>query len=261
MGAEDSLKRGDLEDALKQLEDQVRRDPSDPKLRVFLFQLLSVMGSWERALKQLGVSGELDPETMPMVQSYEALIRCEALRAEVFRAERTPLFFGEPEEWMAFLLSALKLLGEGKIDQAERVRAQAFEQAPATKGAIDGQPFAWIADADTRIGPMLEAVVNGRYQWIPFHRLSRIRMEPPVDLRDMVWTAASLVFSTGAEVVAFIPTRYAGTEASKDGGLRLARRTEWRELGPSTFAGLGQRTLSTDIGDHPLLDVREIAFG
>ncbi|HEY6360666.1 MAG TPA: tetratricopeptide repeat protein, partial [Vicinamibacterales bacterium] len=59
--AEQSLKAGDPAGALAHLQDQVRARPDDPKLRVFLFQLLCVLGQWERALNQLSVASSLDP--------------------------------------------------------------------------------------------------------------------------------------------------------------------------------------------------------
>src|SRR6476660_8618032 len=58
--AEFSLKNGDPSAALAQLQDQVRAKPDDPKLRVFLFQLLCLVGKWDRALNQLSVAAGLD---------------------------------------------------------------------------------------------------------------------------------------------------------------------------------------------------------
>ena len=55
----------------------------------------------------------------------------------------------------------------------------------AISKAPSGQPFEWLADADMRLGPVLEAYINGRYAWIPFARLGRIRIEAPEDLRDV----------------------------------------------------------------------------
>src|SRR5215470_8672345 len=58
--AESSLKNGDVAAALAHLQEQVREQPSNAKLRIFLFQLLCVRGEWERALNQLKVATELD---------------------------------------------------------------------------------------------------------------------------------------------------------------------------------------------------------
>ncbi|MNS47718.1 ImpE protein [compost metagenome] len=71
---------------------------------------------------------------------------------------------------------------------------------------------------------------------------------------------AHLQFENGGETLALIPTRYEGTEAQDDGELRLARKTEWRELRPEVWAGYGQRVLGSDAGEYALMDVREILF-
>jgi type VI secretion system protein ImpE len=112
-----------------------------------------------------------------------------------------------------------------------------------------------------RLGPVLEAVINGRYYWVPFARLTRIAIEQPADLRDVVWTPAHLQLENGGEAYALIPTRYAGTEKLDDASLVLARRTVWQEPAPEFFCGLGQRVLATDEGEIPLMDLRDIALG
>jgi type VI secretion system protein ImpE len=258
MLADQSLREGRLDEALAQLQEQVRKDPANAKYRTFLFQLLSVMGQWERAMTQLKVVGELDAGTLAMVQAYRETVQCEALRAEVFSGARSPLVFGEPEPWMALLLEAQRHTAEGRHPQAAELRARAFDDAPATPGTIDGQRIEWIADADTRLGPMLEAVVNGRYYWIPFARIRRVHIEDPADLRDVVWTPVQFTWANGGEVVGMIPTRYPGSEAHEDDAIRLARKTEWVEAAEGVYLGQGQRMIATDTGEYPLMDVRQI---
>ena len=67
MIAEELLRAGRLDDALKALQEQVRSQPSNATLRIFLFQL-AVMGQWARAQNQLKVVGELDASALPMVR-------------------------------------------------------------------------------------------------------------------------------------------------------------------------------------------------
>ncbi len=262
--AEQALKDGDPQAAIKQLQAQIRSQPADAKLRVFLFQLLCVQGDWARALNQLTVAGELDASTLPMVQAYRETIHCEMLREQVFKGQKAPLLFGEPETWIALLIEALLRDGRGDAADAANLREQAFDQAPASAGQAKGegqaQAFQWIADADMRIGPVLEAVVNGRYYWVPWSRLASVTIEPPVDLRDRVWMPSTLVFSNGGEQVAFLPTRYAGSNLA-DPLLALARKTEWIESQPGLFVGNGQRVLATDTGDLALMDLRSITLG
>lgn len=267
--AEQALKSGHALDALKLLTEQVRSHPQDAKLRIFLFQLLCVTGQWERALNQLNVAFELDASTLPMVQTYREAIACEALRQAVFAGRKAPMLFGEPETWTALLIEAVLREGRGESDAGRSLRDQALELAPASPGAIHvgeadpaqpGTRFEWLADADTRLGPMLEAVINGKYYWVPFERLAQIDLEAPKDLRDAVWMPAELLFSNGGQVVALIPTRYPGTELAAGDAFALSRATDWREVAPGAFHGLGQRLWTTEAGDQALMDVRKVAF-
>lgn len=258
MQAEEFLKSGDLDGALNALQEAVRGDASNPALRIFLFQLLAVRGDWKRAIAQLKVSAELDKDATAMAQTYREGIICEVYRAKVFAGEKEPLIFGEPAEWIALMLEALKAQAAGNVAQAAETRARAFDLAPEVSGEIDGTPFAWIADADMRLGPLLEIVINGKYYWMPFSAISKIEFEDPADLRDAVWTPCQVTLSNGGDVVALIPTRYAGTVESGSEADKLARATQWVDLGDETFAGIGQRLLTTDEGDTALMDVRMI---
>ena len=258
--AEQSLREGNLAEALSLLQDDVRKDAGDAAKRIFLFQLLAVTGQWKRAVTQLQVLAEMQANTLPMAQAYREAIGCEQLRGEVFAGRKTPLIFGEPEPWLADLLQALERSAAGSFAEAATHRERAFEAAPAAGGRLDGEPFEWIADADMRLGPVLEAIVNGKYYWVPFHRIRSITLEQPTDLRDMVWTPAQFEWANGGQAVGLIPTRYPGTEALEDDAARLARKTEWDEPAEGLFIGHGQRLLTTDGGDKPLLEVRSIEF-
>jgi len=257
MDAQQLITEGKLGEALSALQDQVRKDASNAKYRTFLFQLLAVMGQWNRALTQLNVAAELDAAALPMAQTYREAIQCEALRGEIFEGKRNPLIFGEPEPWMALMLEALRQDAAGESARAADTRAKAFEDAPASQGSINGEAFEWIADADSRLGPVLEAIVNGRYFWIPFHRIRKIEFDAPEDLRDAVWTPARFTWANEATAVGLIPTRYSGTVATGENGLLLSRQTEWDDNG----AGVGQRMLVTDVNDYALMDVRAIEIG
>ncbi len=260
LGPEDHLKSGDLDATLAALQDKVRANPSDAKLRIFLFQLLCVLGDWKRAITQLKLAAEMDEAATMMAKTYREAIICEVYREKVFAGEKEPMIFGEPQEWLALLIEAQKVLAGGNAQGAADLRARAFDAAPATPGMINGEPFDWIADADMRLGPVLEAVINGRYFWLPFSAISALECEAPSDLRDAVWTAGMLTLANGGEVAALIPTRYAGTAATGDHAAMLARATTWTDAGADTFTGCGQRLLATDKSDVALMDVRSLTI-
>jgi type VI secretion system protein ImpE len=268
MQPQELLKQGQPREALTALQALVRTQPQDPKLRVFLFQLLAVLGDWERSLAQLQIAAQMDAKNMLMAQMCRQAIACEMLRAEVFEGKRSPTVVGETSEWAGMLLEAARLTAQGSGRAGAELRARALDAAPTTSGTIEiedggattSHPFEWIADADARMGPMLEVVVDGRYLWAPFDRIKEIRIEKPADLRDMVWLPVHLMWSTAASTVALIPSRYAGSQSSDDGNVLLSRTTEWEDAGDELFVGRGQRVLATDAGEYPLLTVRKLAL-
>ena len=130
-------------------------------------------------------------------------------------------------------------------DQRGRERVRTGREAqPSGAPALDREPGA-IEDA---AGAILYAAENA----------TKVALDAPADLRDMVWMPAHLLFDNGGESVALIPTRYPGSHTATDGSIALARRTEWREIARDTYYGLGQRIIATDGGDTPLLDIRTI---
>jgi len=258
--AQDLLKAGDLAGTLASLQDSIRAKPEDAKLRVFLFQLLCVMGDWKRAIAQLKICAQLDAGALPMAQTYREAIICEVFREKVFAGEKEPLIFGKPQDWVALLAQGVKALANGEPDHAAALREEAFDKAPMTPGELDGQDFAWVADADMRLGPVLEIVINGKYFWMPYNVLASLRLEAPVDLRDTVWTAANLTIRNGGELVGLIPTRYPGTAERGDDSMKLSRSTAWEDLGGDAFAGLGQRLITTDQAEVSIMDARNFQF-
>jgi type VI secretion system protein ImpE len=260
MLAETYFHEGNLTAALKELQDQIRSHPDNSRYRIFLFQLLAILGQWDRALNQLNVLDDMDSNVWPMVSLYREAIRCEVVRADVFSGRRKPLIFGEPLPWMAVLLESLRLVAEEQYNQAKTLRDQAFESANESFGTVDEQPFRWIADADSRLGPMLEVILNGRYYWLPFEHIRAIGITAVEDLRDLVWLPVQFTWVNGGEAYGLIPTRYPGSEKDDDPMIQMARKTEWKELTEGLFQGYGQRMLTTDQNDYPLLDIRSISF-
>ena len=109
MQHEQFLQDGDLESSLESIQKAIRSDASNVKHRIFLFQLLVILGSWDRAAKQLDVIAKMDVSTLIMVHEYRAAIECELYREKVFSGNKDPVFMGKPDEWQALILQSLKL--------------------------------------------------------------------------------------------------------------------------------------------------------
>ena len=258
MTSAELVQSGKLEEGLALLQSEIRNHPEDTRLRLFLFQLNCVLGRLDKALTQLQVVASLNAETLLLAQIFRPVITCELLRREVFAGKRTPIIFGEPASWLRQLVRANELVARGEFLAAAESREQALAEAPASSGKLNGEPFEWIADADSRLGPVLEAFIEGKYYWVPFNRIQKIESEKPSDLRDLVWLPVQFTWVNGGSVPGHIPARYPGTEAVTDGGLRLARKTDWQTQPGDSYLGLGQRILNTDANEYPLLECRMI---
>lgn len=260
MNAEESIKAGNLEAALSELQDAVRNNPAKPEYRTFLFQLLCIMGNWNRALTQLNVVADMDSSTLLMAQTYRELLLCEAFRAEVFAGKRVPLLFGEPNSWLGNLMQALEPAAQGRGSDANEIVLRAMEQATARAGTIDGQPFEWISDADMRLGPVFEIILNGKYYWVPIDNIAEISFTEPEDLRDLVWIPVQVRWVNEGNSIGFMPTRYPGNASLEDPQSALARKTDWTDIGGDFYTGSGQRMFTTESGDYSLLQTRKIVF-
>jgi type VI secretion system protein ImpE len=247
-----------LQGQLSELMQQVRKQPTDAKLRIHLSQLCMVVGQWERALSQLQAVALMDAASLPFAQMYREAIRCERLRERVFAGELSPPALGQPPHWFALLAQALAHRARGQHAAADALQLEALDLAEACAFEVNGDRVEWLADADSRLGPVLELIVNGQYYWVPLEDIESLKVDPPVDLRDLVWISAHLTLRNGGQHPVLIPTRYPGSAESGDDALARSSLTRWDALSDDAWAGLGQRMLASDRADFPLLDIRSL---
>ena len=256
MDAQAMLQSGDIAGARAALAGELRRTPQDSRLRQFFWQLLAVHGEWDKAEQQLRTLATTEPKAMMLGSVYNQALAAMRLRAKVMTGEVRATSLVGSEPWVEGLLDTLQAFGRGDADASARSEA-ALAAAPATSGAMDGQPFEWIADADQRFGPMLEAIIGEHYGLVPFAGIKRLKVSEPSDLRDTVWLPVEIETRSGQVSMAFVPTLYPGTETSGDGELMLARRTDWVERA-GIETGIGQRLIATDGPEEGILSVRDI---
>jgi type VI secretion system protein ImpE len=231
MNARELFQAGKLTEAVQALVAEVRDNPTDPKRRTFLFELLCFAGDYDRAEKHLHVLSQAGPTAEMGTLLYRGVMHGERARQEMF-ARR---------EWASMAKS----------------------EAPPFTGTLNGKPFESLTDADDRIGPRLETFAAGTYLWIPFAHISSLTMQPPKRLRDLLWIPA--VLRTGpafkgqelGEVL--IPVLSPLSSQYPDDEVRLGRSTVWEE-DDEDGSGIpyGQKMLLVDGEDVPLLDVREL---
>lgn len=230
MTAKQLFQAGQLKEAIQALGAEVRDNPTDPRRRTFLFELLCFAGEYDRAEKHLHVLAQGNSQA-----EMGAVLYFSALHAERTRLEK---FSG----------------------------AQMSTIAPARQfaGTLNGQAFESLVDADPRIGARLELYAAGSYMWIPFEHIVSIEIQAPSKLRDLLWVPA--LVRTGpsfqdkelGEVL--IPVLYPKSYADSNDNVRLGRETYWQEVEGGEPIPLGQKLFLVDGEEFPLLEVREIEF-
>ena len=258
MDTSTALKEGRLEEALAAAKDAVRKDPAGTAHRSVLFQLYCLLGNWEGAQTQLKVFKELDPASAMFAGTCEKLLACEADRRAVFAGQKEATLFGQPPAWVGGMVEAFRLGREGNWTAAAASQARAFEEAPAIAARVNNQEVAWVADADSRLGPLLEGLIDGKYYWIPFEHVREISFRPRTHLMDSIWTPVDFEWLNEGKATGYIPVRYPGSEAATDPQTRLGRRTDWEQKADNFYVGTGHRTLATSEADFALSEVRLI---
>lgn len=221
---------GRLESAIESLGVELRSNPTDTQRRVFLFELLTFAGEYDRASKQLDVLARGGPDNELAVLPYRASLQGERVREHMFST------------------------GD-------------FPSTPAPSpisGTLNGRPFASIEDADPRLGARLEVMAGGRYMWIPFAYVDAIHLEAPRHLRDLRWAPARV--STNAQMKdaelgeVLLPALSPIAWKLEDPELRLGRAADWVELPDGSFTPVGQKLLRVDDEYVPLLEMRDLVI-
>jgi type VI secretion system protein ImpE len=233
MTVQQLFQSGRIEEAVAALTAEVRDNPTDPKRRTFLFELLCFAGEYSRAGKQLDVLSQGGPQSEMGALFYRGALDAEKTRHEMFEKQEYP----KPTNGS----SALRVTG-----------------------TINGRAFHNLADSDDRIGTNLEVFVAGSYLWIPFSLLSSIHIEPPKRLRDLLWLPArvqtSAAFSGRELGEVLLPVLNPFSWRSPDQAVRLGRATAWEDDGSGEAFPMGQKVLLADDEEWPLLELRTIEF-
>jgi type VI secretion system protein ImpE len=232
MNANEYLRAGKLKEAIQALNEQVRQNPLDTKLRTFLFELLCFAGEFDRCGKQLEFLGEGGRNAELGVLLYRAALSAEKSRQRFF---------------------------------ADKEYENRHEPGNSLAGALNGKPFRQISDADPRIGTRLEVFLGGAYAWVPFQHITSVTIHEPKRLRDLIWTPA-LVHTADSfqgrdlgEVL--IPALSPGSWRHSDDAVRLGRVTVWESQEDGTEVPFGQKLLSVDGDEVPILELRSLELG
>lgn len=229
MTAAELYRSGKLDEAIKALGDEVRANPLDTRRRTFLFELLCFAGNFDRADKQLDFLASVSADAAAGALLYRSALQAERTRADLFL--------------------------QGKYPEGDVV-------VPA--GERDDAAFHELQDADPRIGANLEVYIAGSYTWIPLKYMEELRIEPPKNLRDLLWARAEIKTTSAFRLQdlgeVLLPVLAPLSFQNADDAVRLGRATVWKANIDGTELPAGQRMLLIDGQEVPLLEVRTVRW-
>jgi type VI secretion system protein ImpE len=260
LSAVELIKAGRLDEAREVLINEVKSKPADTKVRTLLFQVLSLCGEYDRALKHLDMIGTIDTSKAFSVTAYKDILRAEAERFKVCSLEKLPSFLTDAPPYFEIYWDACAEINKGENYKARELFDKASEMRPDIHGKADGEAFEWIMDADSMLSFFVEAFVHDRYVWIPFESMREFIIEKPLSLLDTIWLKATVTTWEGLTANCFLPATYPGSAKNENELIRLGRLTEWDEIGAGIARGQGQHIYIAGEKDLALLDIREIIF-
>ncbi len=263
MSLKEQLDGGDLTEAIAEGIAAVKADPTNSNLRYQLFAVLSFAGELHRARKQLGALDVGDPELAQVQSIYINLLASEQERLAVFHHGAEPLLPPDPPAHLTSRLQALRANHAKEHQQADEILGTAIDQQPELSGTINGNAFTGVRDMDDLLGSQLEVFAGGRYLWLPFERISDLKIEEPRHLLDLLWLPAQLTDSGGATSSVHLPVLYESSHQGEDPRTATGRMTEWHDSGGEHMRGCGQRLFGwaqkdTELTEIGILETRSL---
>ena len=254
------LESGNLSGAIESALGLVKSNPTNASARIFLFELSTFAGDWERAKRQLDVIGHQDTTAMIGSKIYEQCVIAENKRADFFSKGTKPEFLGTPPDYVYGLLMANSKVREGNLKEAREILDKVEEQRPAFACKLNGEDVADFRDYNDLTSAILEVIIKDSYVWVPFEQIEKLTFTEPKSLRDHFWLQASLETDNGTNGDVFIPAIYNDSWRSSDDLVRLGKVTDWRELGEDIYVGEGTKLFAVG-GEHKtVLDLQKIEF-
>jgi type VI secretion system protein ImpE len=230
MTPQELYRNGRLREAITALGDELRKNPLDAKRRTFLFELLLFAGEYDRAEKQLGVLAGAGADAAAGTLLYRSALHAERTRQDMFAQNQTP----------------------------------PLENREQTGGLCDGHPFREFMDSDPRIGPNLEVYIAGSYTWIPIAYLRKVEIEPPVNLRDLMWARARIETTPEFRLQelgeVLIPALCPLSSRHPEETVQLGRETAWEQDSTYDAVPFGAKMMLVDGADVPLLSIRSLEW-
>jgi type VI secretion system protein ImpE len=253
------LRNDKLDEAIEQLNGEVRKNPTAIDRRAQLAELLCVTGNLERADTVLNAIADIDPGAMIGVALFRQLVRAAQARQQFFSDGRLPEFVVKPNALIELELRAAIAAREGASDDLARLVAEREEIRTPLAGSADGEGFDDFRDLDDLTAAHLEVFTStGKYFWIPLADIESIELRKPESLRDLLWRRALVSVADGPDGEVFLPTIYPAVLQSA--AQRLGHVTDFESAAERVSVGKGLRTFLVGDESKSIRELARVAF-
>jgi len=251
---------GDLAGAIAAAIESVKKNPTDVSARIFLFELSTFSGDWDRAEKQLDAIGHQDGNAAIGSLIYRQNFHNERERMNVFEHSSQPGSITQMPGYVGDLVQAVDNARRGETAQARELLDKVEEERPAFPVEIDGQKYEDFRDYNDLTMCVFEAFLKDNYVWLPFEEVVSVEFLEQKSLRDIFWPQAKVELTNGSVGEMFLPALYTNSWKSDDDQIRLGRAVDWRDIGDEVYLGEGVRLYWMDGQQKSALDIRTITF-
>ena len=230
------LSAGQLQEAIKHLQQELRQSPGASDLRACLVELLCIAGDLERADDVLTHLAKHHQDWLAGAANLRQLLRAQQARLALREGKVADDVVATPGESLEALLELNLHLANGDTGKA-RDAAATLEAVRADSVFQVGESQGRIRDCDDSLNGYVEGLgTDGHYYLWQWCEIDALRFQKPSSPIEWVWRRALIELADGRQGEAFLPLTYASsvTEAQK-----LGRETDWVDHAPRLVTGLG----------------------
>jgi len=262
MNAREYYQAGQLDNAIKAIIEEVKKNPTDTNRRGFLSELLLIAREWDRADKQLDMIGHQSPDAMMGIMLWRQIIRAGQAREQFLTKGRVPEVLEVPDALVQRYLKASVLMRDGQKSEAAAELEEAERNRTPLSGKLDDIQFSDFRDLDDRMPGVLEVFTStGKYYWIPFFRIVSLDIFAPESALDLVYRRAHLeINGDGPDGEVYLPATYMPVPEEDREAALLGRTTDWLGGDGEPVMGVGQKMFFVGEQAKTIMEITRLRF-
>lgn len=233
------LSSGQLDEAITQAQDILRKDPSATDVRACLIELLCLDGQLERADEMLMSLAKHQPDWLAGAANLRQLMRAQHSRLALADGKLADDVVATPGDQLEALLAVNLNLTEGKPEAASEAARNLEAGRTDTRYRV-GDQEGDFRDCDDSLAGFFEGLgTDGHYYLWLWSDIQEVEFHAATSPVELIWRRASVTLKDGRQGEVFVPLTYLRSQTANQ---KLGRETDWQEHDGGLVTGLGLKT-------------------